>query len=83
VNADRRNVQFPPRGPLVEGLDVLQDMLEVQPVGRNQLAGKAVKHERIVWVGRVAERESGLQHARSLTRPRRRCHEEKRGHAII
>ena len=56
VNADRRDVQFAPRGPLVEGLDVLQDVLEAKPVGRNQLAGQPVEHERIVRVGRVAER---------------------------
>jgi hypothetical protein len=77
MNADRRDVQFAARGPFIEGLDVLQDVLEAEAVGRDQFVGQPVKHERIVRVGRVAERQGGLRHAGRLTRSRRDCHEEK------
>ena len=51
---------------------------KAKAVGRNQPVGQPVKHERIVRVGRVAERQGVLRHARRLTRTPRRCHEEKR-----
>ena len=67
MNADRRDVQFAPRGALVERLDVLEDVLEFETMRWNQLVRQGVEHERIVRVGRVAERERSISHGRKLS----------------
>ena len=44
------DVEFAPARPLVQRLDVLQDMLEVVAAVIDQALGQAVKHERIVRI---------------------------------
>jgi len=54
------------RGALVERLDVLQNVLEAEAVRGNQIPGQRVKHEGVIRVGRVAERQRRLFHPRKL-----------------
>ena len=51
MDADRRDVQLAAAGPLVQRLDVLQDVLKIVAAVIDQSLGQAVKHERIVRVG--------------------------------
>jgi hypothetical protein len=55
VNADGRDVQFAVRRALVERLDVLQNVLELKAMRRNQVLRQPVEHESIIRVGRVAQ----------------------------
>ncbi len=50
VNADGGDVQFAPRGPFVQGLDVLQHVRELELARRNQFLGQPIKHEGIIGV---------------------------------
>ncbi len=45
----------PLHGALIEGLDVLEDVLELVGAGVDQVFGQAVEHEGVVGVGGVAE----------------------------
>ncbi len=54
VNADRRDVQFRAEGAIVQGLYVLQDMLERPLSGVDAFVRQGVEHERVVRVGAVA-----------------------------
>ena len=74
VDADRRDVEFAPAGPLVQGLDVLQDMLEVVAAVIDQPLGQTVKHERVVRIGRVPQREFSFFHGRNGRRGGAICH---------
>jgi hypothetical protein len=56
MNADRRNIQFPPGGPLVQGLDVLQNMLEQEAAGGDQVFGQPIKHKSIIGIRRMSQR---------------------------
>ncbi len=62
MDADGRDVEFAAGGALVEGLDILKDVLEAVAIGRNQLFGQAVEHEGVIRVGRVAQGECFLRH---------------------
>jgi len=53
MNADRRNIQLASGGPLVEGLDVLQNVLELKALGGNQILGQGIEHESIIGIGRM------------------------------
>jgi len=64
VNAHGGNIQLPARGALVQRLDVLQNMLESEPVRGNQVLRQRVKHEGIVRVGRMAQSQSRLLYHR-------------------
>jgi hypothetical protein len=55
MNADCGNIEFAPGGAFVQGLDILEDVLEKQTVSDDQPLSEAVKHERVVRIGRVAE----------------------------
>jgi hypothetical protein len=56
VDADGRDIQLPTQGSFVQGLDILQDVLEAKAVSGNPVVGQREKHECIIRVGRVAER---------------------------
>ena len=56
MNANGRDVQFASRGPLVERLDVLQNMLELKAMGRNQALGQGIEHESVIGIGRMPQR---------------------------
>ena len=66
VDADGGDVEFAARGALVQRLDVLQNVLEPEAVRRDQVLRQRVKHEGVVGVRRVAERQRRLLHERSL-----------------
>ena len=77
VDADGGNVEFAARGALVQRLDVLQDVLKMKTVRRNQILRERVKHEGVIRVGRMAERQSRFFHPRKLNHAARSCHDEK------
>ena len=56
VDADRRDIQFPPRGPLIQSLDVLQYVLELEAVRRNQILGQPVEHKCVIRIRRMSQR---------------------------
>src|SRR5205809_6183991 len=64
MEADGGDVELAARGPFVERLDVLQNVLETVAARRNQSLCQAIKHEGIVRIGRMAQRQSALRHAR-------------------
>src|SRR5439155_15922977 len=67
VKADGRNVELATRGPFVERLDILQDVLKTEAARRYQSLRQSVKHEGIVRIGRMAERQlPGAWHARNV-----------------
>lgn len=72
VNADGGDVQFAARGPLVEGLDILENVFEPQPFGVEAFFRQAEEHERIVRIGRVAQGQRAL--SQSIGGRRRRRH---------
>ena len=55
MDADGGDVQFPPRRPLVQRLNVLQNVLELEAGRGNQSLGQPVKHEGIVRIRRMTE----------------------------
>ena len=71
VDADGGDVEFAARGALVQRLDVLQNVLEPEAVRRNQTLRQRVKHEGVVGVGRMAERQRRWLHGRRLNHPAR------------
>jgi hypothetical protein len=75
VDADGGNVEFAARGAFVERLDVLQNMLETEAVRRNQIFRQRVKHEGVIGVGRMAERQSRLLHRQKIKRRNACCHD--------
>src|SRR5262249_30979288 len=62
MNADGGKVKFTPGGALIQGLDVLENVLEPKALRRDQSLGQSVKHERIVRVGRMSERQGAVLH---------------------
>ncbi len=70
VDRDRGDVQFAARRALVQRLDVLQDVLEPPAAGLDFVLRERVKHERVVGIGRVAERQE-LRHAGRSRAPSR------------
>src|SRR5262249_13815905 len=70
-------VQFAPGGALVQGLDVLKNVLKLKAVRGHQVPGQPIKHEGIVRVGRMAQRQRGSTHAGKLNTPAPRCHQRK------
>jgi hypothetical protein len=56
MNADRRNIQFAAGGPLVESLDVLQNMFELEATGWNEILGQSVKHKSVIRIRRMPQR---------------------------
>jgi hypothetical protein len=56
MNADCRYIQFAPRGPLVEGLDVLQNVLELEAMSWNEILGQSIEHESVIRIGRMSQR---------------------------
>ena len=66
MDADGGDVEFAARGALVQRLDVLQNVFEAEAVRRDQTLRQRVKHEGVVGVRRMAERQRRLLHERSL-----------------
>jgi hypothetical protein len=62
MNTDCRNIQFPLGGPLVERLDILQNMFELQAARRNQFTGQPIKHKSVIRIGRMPQSYS-LRHS--------------------
>jgi hypothetical protein len=56
MKANGRNIQLAPRGPLVQRLDVLQDVLELEAAGGNQVFGQPIEHESVIRIGRMSQR---------------------------
>ena len=56
MNADGRNIQLAAGRSLVEGLDVLENVLELETASRDETASQRVKHEGIVRIRGVAKR---------------------------
>ena len=50
MDADRGDVEFPAGGALVQGLDVLEDVLELIPARRDQVLRQGIKHEGVVRI---------------------------------
>ena len=75
MNADCGEVQFAARGPLVERLDVLQNVLEPKAVSWNYLLGQRIKHERIVRIRRMAQREGSLRRMGRVVSSSQGCHD--------
>ena len=61
VQRDRRRLQAPLERPLVQGLDVGQDVLELETARVDAPGGERPEHERVVGVWTVAEAD---QHGR-------------------
>ena len=55
VERDRGDLVFARHGLAVQGLDVGQDVADVEVAGRDLALGQAVEHERVVAVGAVGE----------------------------
>jgi len=72
VNADRGDIEFATGGALIQGLDVLQDVLKVKAVRGNEFLGEAIKHKGVVGIRRVTERQSRFLHRRKLNEEARR-----------
>jgi hypothetical protein len=51
MDADGRYIELPARGTFIQGLDVLQDMLEPESARGNPLPSQGEKHERIIGIG--------------------------------
>jgi len=56
MKADSRNIQLAPGGPLVQRLDVLQDVLELEAAGGDQFPGQPIEHESVIRIGRMPQR---------------------------
>ena len=66
VDADGGDVQFAASGAFVERLDVLQDVLKTKAVRVEPILRQRIKHEGVIGIRRVAERQSLCRHARAL-----------------
>ena len=66
VDGDGGDFKLAFDGALVEGLDVLEDVLEAVGAGGDFALGQGVEHEGVVGVGGVAEAEEHFVHGRSL-----------------
>jgi hypothetical protein len=49
-------------------------MLKLKAVGRNQLLGERVKHERVIGIGRVAKGQIRFLHGQKSKQPEANCH---------
>jgi hypothetical protein len=56
MNADGCNIQLAPGGPLVQGLDVLQNVFELEAAGGNQSFGQPIEHESVIRIRRMPQR---------------------------
>src|SRR5262245_24309489 len=77
MNADRSNIQLAPRGPFIECLDVLENMLETIARSWNEALGQPIKHERVVRIRRMAEGQDALIHPQPYRLPSRAVTAEK------
>src|SRR5258707_1389489 len=66
MDTHSRNIEFAAGGAFVEGLNVLQDMLEFEAEGCNQFLCQVLKHESSIRVQGVAKGQRLLRHARKL-----------------
>ena len=57
VDRDGRDVQLAAHGPLVERLDVLENVLEAVLAGFDLVVGECPEHEGVVGIGTVAQRQ--------------------------
>ena len=55
VNGDSCDIQLSPRGALVQGLDILENVLESIAVLVDLVGRHGVKHESVIGIGRVAQ----------------------------
>ncbi len=55
----RRHVELARPRPPVEGLDVLQYVLDLDPLRLHLAGGERVEHERVVGIGAVADADQG------------------------
>ena len=62
VNGDGGDFQFAGSGPLVQGLDVLQHVLELIRAAVQQVLGQAVEHEGVVRIRGMSEAEELFWH---------------------
>ena len=69
VDRNRGDVQFAAHGALVECLNVFELVLKTIPAQIDFVLRHRVKHEGVVWIGRMSERENGagFGHARTLS----------------
>ena len=56
MNADRCNIQLAPRRPLVEGLNVLQNVFKLKAAGRNEVFRQPIEHKSIIRIRRMPQR---------------------------
>ena len=57
MNRDCRNVQLAPQRPLIQRLNIFQPMFETIAAQIDFVLRHRVKHEGVVWIGRVPEGE--------------------------
>ena len=69
VYRDGGDFQFPVPSPLVQRLDVLENMLEPVSAGIQQAFGKPVKHEGVIGVRGMAEAKMLCFHKIASERP--------------
>jgi len=56
MKANGRNIQLPPCGPLIQRLDVLQNVFKLKTARGDQVFGQPIKHESVIWIGRMPQR---------------------------
>ena len=58
VNRDRGDVQLAAKGPFIQCLNIFKPMLETIPTQIDFVFRHRIKHESIVWIRRVTQREN-------------------------
>lgn len=56
MKANGRNIQLAPRGPVVQRLDILQNVFKLKTAGGDQVFGQPIEHESVIRIGRMPQR---------------------------